>query len=199
MQSDGGLAPENRFSGHKAVLSGPAGGVVGYSQTLFRIQTNKPLIGFDRGGTSTGVSRYAGQYEQVLETLIAGAIIQAPKLDINTVAAGGGSKLKFQFGTFRVGPESFGGPVCYMKGGDLAVTDANLILGYIIPDHFPCIFGSNEDQPLDINATSEEFQKLAEQIHSNRKNQDPSAKDMTIEEIAQGFVDVANETMCRPI
>ncbi|KAL5560314.1 hypothetical protein UlMin_036525 [Ulmus minor] len=202
MQSDGGLAPESRFSGHKAVLSGPAGGVVGYSQTLFGLETEKPLIGFDMGGTSTDVSRYAGNYEQVLETQIAGAIIQAPQLDINTVAAGGGSKLKFQFGAFRVGPESVGahpGPVCYRKGGELAVTDANLILGYVIPDFFPSIFGSNEDQPLDIKATREEFEKLAKEINSYRKSQDSCAKDMTVEEIALGFVNVANETMCRPI
>ncbi|KAL9431743.1 hypothetical protein AB3S75_026857 [Citrus x aurantiifolia] len=202
MQSDGGLAPESRFSGHKAVLSGPAGGVVGYSQTLFGIETEKPLIGFDMGGTSTDVSRYAGSYEQVLETQIAGAIIQAPQLDINTVAAGGGSKLVFQLGAFRVGPESVGahpGPVCYRKGGDLAVTDANLILGFVIPDYFPSIFGPNEDQPLDINATREKFQKLASEINSYRKSQDPSVKDMTVEDIALGFVNVANETMCRPI
>lgn len=202
MQSDGGLAPESRFSGHKAVLSGPAGGVVGYSQTLFGLETEKPLIGFDMGGTSTDVSRYAGSYEQVLETQIAGAIIQAPQLDINTVAAGGGSKLKFQFGAFRVGPESVGahpGPVCYRKGGELAVTDANLVLGYVIPDYFPSIFGPNEDKPLDIEATRGEFKKLAEQINLYRKSQDPLAKDMSIEEIAQGFVNVANETMCRPI
>lgn len=202
MQSDGGLAPESRFSGHKAVLSGPAGGVVGYSQTLFGLETEKPLIGFDMGGTSTDVSRYAGSYEQVLETQIAGAIIQAPQLDINTVAAGGGSKLKFQFGAFRVGPESVGahpGPVCYRKGGELAVTDANLILGFVIPDYFPSIFGPNEDQPLDVKATREEFKKLAKQINSYRKSQDPSAKDMMVEEIALGFVNVANETMCRPI
>ncbi|KAK3031712.1 hypothetical protein RJ639_035298 [Escallonia herrerae] len=202
MQSDGGLAPESRFSGHKAVLSGPAGGVVGYSQTLFGLETEKALIGFDMGGTSTDVSRYAGSYEQVLETQIAGAIIQAPQLDINTVAAGGGSKLKFQFGAFRVGPESVGahpGPVCYRKGGELAVTDANLILGYVIPDYFPSIFGLNEDQPLDISATREKFENLAKQINSYRKSQDSSAKDMTVEEIAQGFVNVANETMCRPI
>ncbi|OAY37713.1 5-oxoprolinase [Manihot esculenta] len=202
MQSDGGLAPESRFSGHKAVLSGPAGGVVGYSQTLFGLETEKPLIGFDMGGTSTDVSRYAGSYEQVIETQIAGAIIQAPQLDINTVAAGGGSKLKFQFGAFRVGPESVGahpGPVCYRKGGELAVTDANLILGFVIPDHFPSIFGPNEDQPLDIKATREEFEKLTEQINSYRKSQDPSAKDMTVEDVALGFVNVANETMCRPI
>ncbi|PIA39036.1 hypothetical protein AQUCO_02700306v1 [Aquilegia coerulea] len=202
MQSDGGLAPENRFSGHKAVLSGPAGGVVGYSQTIFGLETTKALIGFDMGGTSTDVSRYAGSYEQVLETKIAGAIIQAPQLDINTVAAGGGSKLKFQFGAFRVGPESVGahpGPVCYRKGGELAVTDANLILGTIIPDYFPSIFGPHEDQPLDVNATRDEFEKLSNSINSYRKSQDPSAKSMTVEEIALGFVNVANETMCRPI
>lgn len=202
MQSDGGLAPESRFSGHKAVLSGPAGGVVGYAQTLFGLETEKPLIGFDMGGTSTDVSRYAGNYEQVLETQIAGAIIQAPQLDINTVAAGGGSKLKFQFGAFRVGPESVGahpGPVCYRKGGELAVTDANLILGFVIPDYFPSIFGPNEDQPLDIKATREEFEKLAKEINTYRKSQDSSAKDMTVEDIALGFVNVANETMCRPI
>ncbi|XP_016458214.2 5-oxoprolinase 1 [Nicotiana tabacum] len=202
MQSDGGLAPEHRFSGHKAILSGPAGGVVGYSQTLFGIETDKALIGFDMGGTSTDVSRYAGTYEQVIETQVAGAIIQAPQLDVNTVAAGGGSKLKFQFGSFRVGPDSVGahpGPVCYRKGGQLAVTDANLILGYVIPDFFPSIFGPNEDQPLDIDATREEFEKLARQINSYRKSQDSSARDMTVEEIAQGFVNVANETMCRPI
>lgn len=202
MQSDGGLAPEHRFSGHKAILSGPAGGVVGYSQTLFGIETDKALIGFDMGGTSTDVSRYAGSYEQVIETQVAGAIIQAPQLDVNTVAAGGGSKLKFQFGSFRVGPDSVGahpGPVCYRKGGQLAVTDANLILGYVIPDFFPSIFGPNEDQPLDIDATREEFEKLARKINSYRKSQDSSTRDMTIEEIAQGFVNVANETMCRPI
>lgn len=202
MQSDGGLAPEKRFSGHKAVLSGPAGGVVGYSQTLFGLETSKPLIGFDMGGTSTDVSRYGGRYEQVLETQIAGAIIQAPQLDINTVAAGGGSKLKFQFGSFRVGPESVGahpGPVCYRKGGDLAVTDANLILGTVIPDYFPSIFGPNEDQPLDIEATRKTFEKLSLDINSYRKSQDPSAKEMTVEEIALGFINVANETMCRPI
>lgn len=202
MQSDGGLAPESRFSGHKAVLSGPAGGVVGYSQTLFGHETTKPLIGFDMGGTSTDVSRYDGSYEQVLETQIAGAIIQAPQLDINTVAAGGGSKLKFQFGAFQVGPESVGahpGPVCYRKGGQLAVTDSNLILGTVIPDYFPSIFGPHEDQPLDKDATREEFRKLAAEVNAHRRNQDPLTKDMTIEDIALGFVNVANEAMCRPI
>ncbi|VAI60853.1 unnamed protein product [Triticum turgidum subsp. durum] len=202
MQSDGGLAPESRFSGHKAVLSGPAGGVVGYSQTLFGLETSKPLIGFDMGGTSTDVSRYDGSYEQVLETQIAGAIIQAPQLDINTVAAGGGSKLKFQFGAFKVGPESVGahpGPVCYRKGGELAITDANLILGTVIPEYFPSIFGPNENLPLDYEATKRAFEELAVEINSYRKSQDPLVKGMTIEEIALGFVNVANEAMCRPI
>ncbi|CAN6454240.1 unnamed protein product [Victoria cruziana] len=202
MQSDGGLAPESRFSGHKAVLSGPAGGVVGYAKTLYELETTKPLIGFDMGGTSTDVSRYAGSFEQVIQTEISGAIIQAPQLDISTVAAGGGSKLKFLLGAFHVGPESVGahpGPVCYRKGGELAVTDANLILGRVIPNYFPTIFGPNEDEPLHVEATKEEFRKLANDINSYRNIRDPSAKDMSIEEIALGFVEVANETMCRPI
>lgn len=202
MQSDGGLTPENRFSGHKAILSGPAGGVVGYARTTFALETEHPLIGFDMGGTSTDVSRYAGSYEQVLETRTAGVIIQAPQLEINTVAAGGGSKLKFQLGAFRVGPESVGahpGPVCYRKGGELAVTDANLLLGRVIPDYFPSIFGPYENEPLDLEATREAFCKLADTINSYRKEIDPSSRDMGIEEIALGFIDVANEAMCRPI
>ncbi|KAJ7540098.1 hypothetical protein O6H91_10G001300 [Diphasiastrum complanatum] len=202
MQSDGGLTPESRFSGHKAILSGPAGGVVGYAQTTFGIETTQPIIGFDMGGTSTDVSRYAGSYEQVLETQTAGVIIQAPQLDINTVAAGGGSKLKFQVGTFKVGPESVGahpGPVCYRKGGELAVTDANLLLGRVIPDYFPAIFGPHEDEPLDLEATHVAFKAFAKLINLYRLQQDPLSKEMTAEEVALGFLDVANEAMCRPI
>ncbi|KAK1311587.1 5-oxoprolinase [Acorus calamus] len=201
MQSDGGLAPEHGFSGHKAVLSGPAGGVVGYSRTLFGLETMKPLIGFDMGGTSTDVSRYAGAYEQVLETQIAGAIIQAPQLDINTVAAGGGSKLKFRFGAFHVGPDSVGahpGPVCYRKGGELAIT-ANLVLGTVIPDYFPSIFGPNQDQQLDLVTAKSEFEKLTREINDYRRSKDGSLEEMKVEEVALGFVNVANETMCRPI
>eukprot|EP00249_Psilotum_nudum_P017421 c26315_g1_i2 orf=81-3959(+) len=202
MQSDGGLTPGYRFSGHKGILSGPAGGVVGYAKTTFGLETQQPLIGFDMGGTSTDVSRYAGTYEQVLETQIAGAIIQAPQLDINTVAAGGGSKLKFQLGVLKVGPESVGahpGPVCYRKGGELAVTDANLILGRILPEYFPSIFGPDEDQPLDVIATREAFKSLSSIVNSYRLEQDPSTKPMSVEELALGFLDVANEAMCRPI
>jgi 5-oxoprolinase (ATP-hydrolysing) len=149
MQSDGGLTPAERFSGYKAILSGPAGGVVGYARTT-SAETTRPVIGFDMGGTSTDVSRFHGAYEQVTETETAGVAIQAPQLDITTVAAGGGSKLAFRSGTFRVGPESVGsqpGPVCYRKGGDLAVTDANLLLGRVLPDYFPKIFGPTEARP----------------------------------------------------
>lgn len=202
MQSDGGLTPEHRFSGHKAILSGPAGGVVGYAQTTFGMETQQPIIGFDMGGTSTDVSRYAGSYEQVLETQTAGVIIQAPQLDINTVAAGGGSKLKFQSGVFKVGPESVSahpGPVCYRKGGQLAVTDANLLLGRVIPDYFPFIFGPHEDEPLDIEATKRAFESLTATINSYCCEQDPLSKQMSLEEVALGFLDVANEAMCRPI
>lgn len=202
MQSDGGLTPKDRFSGHKAILSGPAGGVVGYAKTTFGLETTRPLIGFDMGGTSTDVSRYAGSYEQVLETQIAGVIIQAPQLDINTVAAGGGSKLKFQVGVFKVGPESVGahpGPVCYRKGGELAVTDANVLLGRVIPKFFPSIFGPHEDEPLDVDAAHKTFDILSANINAHRMEQDPSSKEMSVEEVALGFLDVANEAMCRPI
>ncbi|CAK9224540.1 unnamed protein product [Sphagnum troendelagicum] len=202
MQSDGGLTPEHRFSGHKAILSGPAGGVVGYAQTTFGMETQQPIIGFDMGGTSTDISRYAGSYEQVLETQTAGVIIQAPQLDINTVAAGGGSKLKFQSGVFKVGPESVSahpGPVCYRKGGQLAVTDANLLLGRVIPDYFPFIFGPHANEPLDIEATQRAFESLTATINSYCCEQDPLSKQMSLEEVALGFLDVANEAMCRPI
>jgi len=155
MQSDGGLAPLHKFTGSKAILSGPAGGVVGYSSTSrlsqerAGIQVPRPVIGFDMGGTSTDVSRFHGDFEHIFETEIAGTFIQAPQLNINTVAAGGGSRLKFDKGMYRVGPESTGadpGPVCYRKpGGALAVTDANLILGRLLPAHFPKIFGPLEN------------------------------------------------------
>lgn len=138
MKSDGGLTPVNDFGGHQAILSGPAGGVIGYAKTAFRKfsddedDTIMPVIGFDMGGTSTDVSRYDGSLELVFETTTAGISIQAPQLDINTVAAGGGSRLFLRAGMFYVGPESAGahpGPVCYRKSGHLAVTDANLVLG----------------------------------------------------------------------
>ena len=203
MKSDGGLTPVNDFGGHQAVLSGPAGGVVGYAKTSYRptldedgnmLNKPMPVIGFDMGGTSTDVSRYDGSLEHVFETTTAGVSIQAPQLDIHTVAAGGGSRLFLQNGLFVVGPESskaHPGPVCYRKNGYLAVTDANVVLGRVIPEHFPNIFGPNEDEPLDLEGARTVFQEL---IDTNVE-----AKGRTVEELAYGFVQVANEAMCRPI
>ena len=128
-----------------------------------------PVIGFDMGGTSTDVSRFEAQYEHVFETELAGVSIQAPQLNINTVAAGGGSKLEFVNGLFKVGPESVGadpGPVCYRKeGGELAITDANLVLGRIIPEFFPKIFGKSEKEALDLEGAVKAFEGLTNEIN----------------------------------
>ena len=191
IKSDGGLSPYNQFGGHEAILSGPAGGVVGYAKTT----PSLPVIGFDMGGTSTDVSRYDGQYELVLETTTAGVSIQAPQLDIHTVAAGGGSRLFWQHGMLVVGPESAGahpGPVCYRKNGHLAITDANLVLGRILPQEFPSIFGPNENEPLDVEGSRKAFAQLMQ----DHKDMD---KSKTLEELAYGYLQVANEAMCRPI
>lgn len=196
MQSDGGLVHPSKLSGLHALLSGPAGGVVGYSKTCFVPEYPIPVIGFDMGGTSTDVSRYAGSLEHVFETVTAGVPIQVPQLDINTVAAGGGSILSWRKGILTVGPDSAGshpGPSCYRKGGPLTVTDANLILGRIIPKFFPSIFGHNQDQPLDYKASYEKMKILRDEI-----NHDQGTK-MSVEDVAQGFVTIANESMCRPI
>lgn len=200
MMSDGGLCPVQQFHGYRSILSGPAGGVVGYSITTFNEETKQPVIGFDMGGTSTDVSRYSGNFTHVYDTEVAGVIIQAPQLDINTVAAGGGSRLFFRDGRFIVGPESSGafpGPVCYRNSGYLSITDANLILGRLLPDFFPKIFGPNENQELDIHATKQAFQTLTLDINSylREKNQ----PEMSLEQVAIGFIEVANETMIRPI
>lgn len=173
------------------------------------------------GGTSTDVSRFAGKYEHVYESTTAGVTIQAPQLDVNTVAAGGGSMLFFRYlfqifqrisktidnfrsGLFVVGPESAGahpGPVCYMKNGPLTVTDANLALGRLLPEYFPKIFGPNEDSPLDKAATMKEFEILRGDINEFLATQSGDQKHdgMSLEEVAMGFVRVANEAMCRPI
>ena len=202
MQSDGGLVDVDQFSGLRAILSGPAGGVVGYALTSYDPQTKTPVIGFDMGGTSTDVSRYgSGRYEHVFETTTAGVTIQSPQLDINTVAAGGGSRLFFRNGLFVVGPESAGahpGPACYRKGGPLTVTDANLFLGRLLPDFFPKIFGKNEDQGLDRSASEELFRELTDQINQEVAS-DNEEKKMSMDEVAYGFIKIANETMTRPI
>jgi len=200
MQSDGGLTAASSFSGFRAILSGPAGGVVGYAVTTTRIVGNdRPIIGFDMGGTSTDVSRYAGEYELVFETETAGVKVLCPQLDINTVAAGGGSRLFFRTGVFVVGPESskaHPGPVCYRKKGYLAVTDANLFLGRLLPEYFPKIFGPNEDQPLDREATAKAMNAITAEVNAHYASQ---GKSLTPEQVASGFLRVANESMCRPI
>ncbi|RDB22011.1 Uncharacterized protein C11D3.15 [Hypsizygus marmoreus] len=197
MGSDGGLLDLTNFSGLKSILSGPAGGVVGYALTSWDETKRIPIIGLDVGGTSTDVSRFDGRYEVVYETTTAGVTIQSPQLDINTVAAGGGSCLTFRNGLFLAGPESAGaepGPACYRKGGPLAVTDANLLLGRLIPDYFPKIFGKSEKEPLDVQASKVAFEKIAREI-----NESHTQDDLTLDEVVYGFIKVANETMCRPI
>ncbi|KAL1500984.1 hypothetical protein ABEB36_006393 [Hypothenemus hampei] len=199
MQSDGGLTPMEHFNGARAILSGPAGGVVGYAITTWKKETELPVIGFDMGGTSTDVSRFDGVYEHVYESTTAGVTIQSPQLDVNTVAAGGGSMLFFRSGMFVVGPESAGahpGPVCYKKGGPLTVTDANLILGRLLPQFFPKIFGPNENLPLDKASTVKAFEALTKEINNFLESK---KEKMSVEEVAMGFIRVANEAMCRPI
>ncbi|KAL2832542.1 Hydantoinase B/oxoprolinase-domain-containing protein [Aspergillus cavernicola] len=196
MQSDGGLVSHDRFSGLRGILSGPAGGVVGYARTAYDTTSGTPVVGFDMGGTSTDVSRYGGNFEHVFESNTAGVTIQSPQLDINTVAAGGGSILFWRNGLFVVGPESASshpGPACYRKGGPLTVTDANLFLGRLIPDLFPKIFGKDENQPLDTEIVKKKFVALTDEINRD------TGRSLTAEEVACGFLDVANEAMCRPI
>jgi 5-oxoprolinase (ATP-hydrolysing) len=200
MQSDGGLAQADSFTGSRAVFSGPAGGVVGYAMTAGRSYGGQPVIGFDMGGTSTDVSRYGTEYELIFETEAAGVRIQAPQLHIKTVAAGGGSRLFFNNGMFMVGPQSAGahpGPVCYRKQGHLAVTDANLVLGRIHPKYFPQIFGPTENQPLDRDASRAAMAAMTDRINAFYKSK--HCKALSVEEVALGFVQVANEMMVRPI
>lgn len=192
MQSFGGLCPAEAFRGINAVLSGPAGALPG----LASLYADRPLIGFDMGGTSTDVCRYDGREDVGFEQHSAGIEYRAPQLRIETVAAGGGSRLFFENGMFRVGPESAGahpGPVCYRKGGYLSVTDANLILGRIRPEYFPHIFGPGGDEPLDSEATRQAFAELAETINAGRETP------MSIETIALAFIRVANDAMATPI
>lgn len=197
MQSDGGLVEGHKFSGLKSILSGPAGGVVGYSSTCYDSENKIPLIGFDMGGTSTDVSRYGdGQLEHVFETTTAGIVIQSPQLNISTVASGGSSRLFWENGLFRVGPESATadpGPAAYRKGGPLTITDANLFLGRLVPEFFPKIFGPNEDESLDLKTTTKKLTELTETINKDL------GTSMTPDEVAYGFVKVANEAMARPI
>lgn len=200
MQSDGGLVDYRNFGGLKGLLSGPAAGVVGFANTSWDEDEKIPVIGFDMGGTSTDVSRFGGEFEHVFGANIAGVSIQSPQLDINTVAAGGGSILAWRNGLFLVGPESASahpGPACYRKGGPLTVTDANLFLGRLLPEFFPRIFGPNEDQPLDQEITARKFQELTEVV--NQEQSQKHEKHFTPEEVAMGFLRVADESMARPV
>ncbi|MEO1239957.1 MAG: hydantoinase/oxoprolinase family protein, partial [Pseudomonadota bacterium] len=166
MQSNGGLTDARLFQGKDAILSGPAGGVVGMVKTGAIAGSDK-LIGFDMGGTSTDVCHYAGSFERSFETEVAGVRMRAPMMHIHTVAAGGGSILFWRDGRMQVGPESAGadpGPACYRQGGPLTVTDCNVMLGKLAPAHFPSVFGRGADQPLDTDIVREKFQTLAEEI-----------------------------------
>ncbi|MFJ8108425.1 hydantoinase B/oxoprolinase family protein [Streptomyces sp. NPDC096132] len=187
MQSNGGLAEANQFRGKDAILSGPAGGIVGMAR-MSQLAGFDRVIGFDMGGTSTDVSHFAGEYERVFTTQIAGVRLRAPMLDIHTVAAGGGSVLRFDGSRYRVGPDSAGadpGPACYRAGGPLAVTDANVMLGRIQPAHFPEVFGPEGDQPLDAALVRDRFSALARGIRER------TGDDRTPEQVAEGFLQIA--------
>ncbi len=191
MQSNGGLTAADLFQGKDAILSGPAGGVVGMVETG-RMAGFDRLIGFDMGGTSTDVAHYDGEFERAFETEVAGVRMRAPMMRIHTVAAGGGSILHFDGSRFRVGPDSAGanpGPACYRRGGPLAVTDANVMLGKINPDHFPSIFGPDQNQPLDLDAVRTKFAQIADEVADGR----------SAEEVAEGFIRIAVENMANAI
>ncbi|CAK4032749.1 Hydantoinase B oxoprolinase-domain-containing [Lecanosticta acicola] len=196
MCSDGGLRQSRKFTGNGALLSGPAGGVVGVAQSCYDSSEGTPLIGFDMGGTSTDVCRYDGKYDFLQETKIADRNIIAPMLNIATVAAGGGSILSLRNGLLAVGPESAGaypGPAAYRNGGPLTVTDANLFLGRLVVSSFPAIFGKDANESLDVDVVRSKFIELTHEF----KNQ--TGQDMSPEDLALGFLDVANEAMSRPI
>ena len=196
MQSSGGLTDAQLFQGKDAILSGPAGGIVGMVKTGAAAGHDK-LIGFDMGGTSTDVSHYAGEYERSFETEVAGVRMRAPMMDIHTVAAGGGSICSFKDGRFQVGPESAGadpGPACYRRGGPLAVTDCNVMLGKLNPDHFPHVFGPGGDQPLDADVVREKFETLAETVAQETGEAPRSPEDM-----AEGFLRIAVDNMANAI
>jgi 5-oxoprolinase (ATP-hydrolysing) len=190
MMSSGGLTASHLFQGRDAILSGPAGGIVGAVQTS-KIAGFEKNIGFDMGGTSTDVAHYAGALEKDFETEVAGVRMRAPMMKIHTVAAGGGSLLTYDGSRFRVGPESAGanpGPASYRRGGALAVTDANVMLGKLQPKYFPSVFGSDQKQPLDHNAVKVLFDEIAKSVGSQ-----------TAEDVAEGFLKIAVENMANAV
>ncbi len=195
MQSNGGLTDAHRFQGKDSILSGPAGGIVGAVRTSLAAGFDR-IIGFDMGGTSTDVSHYAGEFEREFDTKVAGVRMRAPMMSIHTVAAGGGSILFFDGARYRVGPDSAGanpGPASYRRGGPLAVTDANVMLGKIHPEYFPHVFGSQGDAPLDADIVRDKFAALAEEIRA------ASGDARKPEEVAEGFVQIAVGNMANAI
>ena len=189
MQSSGGLTDAHAFQGKDAILSGPAGGIVGMARTA-EIAGQPKVIGFDMGGTSTDVSHYAGAFEREFETQVAGVRMRAPMMSIHTVAAGGGSILQFDGARFRVGPESAGanpGPASYRRGGPLAVTDANVMVGKVQPAHFPKVFGRAANEALDADVVREKFTAIAQ----------PTGR--APEDVAHGFIQIAVQQMANAI
>ncbi|MCE3264295.1 MAG: 5-oxoprolinase [Pseudoduganella sp.] len=195
MQSNGGLTDARTFQGKDSILSGPAGGIVGMVRAS-RAAGFEKIIGFDMGGTSTDVSHYSGEFERVFETQVAGVRMRAPMMSIHTVAAGGGSILHFDGSRFRVGPDSAGadpGPASYRRGGPLAVTDCNVMLGKIQPNFFPKLFGSDGAQALDAAAVREQFAAMAAQIEA------ATGAPSSPEQVAEGFIDIAVGNMANAI
>ncbi|MGR3436025.1 MAG: hydantoinase B/oxoprolinase family protein, partial [Shimia sp.] len=195
MQSNGGLTDAARFQGRDAILSGPAGGVVGMARTAEAAGATN-LIGFDMGGTSTDVCHYAGAYERDFDTEIAGVRMRVPTMAIHTVAAGGGSICAVRQGRLTVGPDSAGadpGPACYRRGGPPTVTDCNVVLGKLQPDRFPAVFGPNGDQPLDPHAARRAFEALADEVARE------TGREMSVEALAEGFLGIAVQSMAAAI
>lgn len=195
MQSNGTLTAATAFQGRDSILSGPAGGVVGAARVAEQAGIGK-IIGFDMGGTSTDVSHYNGQLERVFETEIAGARMAVPMMHIHTVAAGGGSILHFDGQRYRVGPDSAGanpGPACYRRGGPLAVTDCNVMLGKLQADYFPQVFGKDGTAPLDVQATDDGFAHMAQEISRT------SGAVVTPQQVALGFLEIAVENMANAV
>ncbi len=195
MQSSGGLTEAHRFQGKDAILSGPAGGIVGMVRTAVAAGHHR-VIGFDMGGTSTDVSHYAGAFERAFETQVAGVRMRAPMMSIHTVAAGGGSLLGFDGARLRVGPQSAGanpGPASYRRGGPLATTDANVLLGKIQPAYFPRVFGPGANEPLDRDSVAAQFSALAQRV------QQATGRATTPESLAEGFLQIAVQNMANAI
>ncbi len=196
MQSNGGLTDAHRFQGKDAILSGPAGGVVGMARTAALAGFDR-VIGFDMGGTSTDVSHFDGEFERSFETMVAGVRLRAPMMHIHTVAAGGGSILHFDGARYRVGPDSAAadpGPASYRRGGPLTVTDCNVMLGKLHPGHFPAVFGRDGDQPLDVDVVRGKFEALARDIAAAT-----DAPTQLPEAVAEGFLRIAVENMVNAI